>query len=177
MQASDLRGAMKSKSQGTSHQFQLYFSSCWLATLKQFRMSQAFSLLGILWDFVDCSVVEHKQVISNGPDSSSFLLLAQRWVGSKQWAFKLHLFWCALMLCKTVIRPESVLMALVPALAVSHNPSTPSSLSKMCFRHSPNNLTISAEEKEMVVWQDNRRSAMMLTHWILQCLRCACCSC
>lgn len=61
-----------------------------------------------------------------------FFLLAQFWAGSEQWAIKLHTFRCALTLCKTVIRPQSVLMAPVPVLAASHNPSPHSSLSKMC---------------------------------------------
>lgn len=61
-----------------------------------------------------------------------FFLLAQFWVGSKQWAIKLHIFRCAFTLCKTVIRPQSVLMAPVPVLAASPNPSPHSSLSKMC---------------------------------------------
>lgn len=47
MQASYFRGVTKRKYQGMFHQFQLYFSNCWLITLKQFRMSQEFSLLSI----------------------------------------------------------------------------------------------------------------------------------
>lgn len=61
-----------------------------------------------------------------------FFLFAPFWVGSKQWAIKLHIFRCALTLCKTVIRPQSVLMAPVPVLAAPHNPSPHRSLSEMC---------------------------------------------
>lgn len=61
-----------------------------------------------------------------------FFLFAPFWVGNKQWAIKLHIFRCALTLCKTVIRPQSVLMAPVPVLAAPHNPSPHRSLSEMC---------------------------------------------